>query len=177
MTPDEELERLRSRVPELERENEKLRHEKSQLDEKVKAISREAFRQAVLFDVVIVFAPRSPRGRGVEPVPGARPPEPKHVDEEVDAPLSRCPHCGGRVTDVRPIKQTVEDIPAVGPVVTEIVTYKGTCADCGPVRSMHPREVSTASGEARVHVSPRAAALAPDLNKRLGIPPRRRARS
>jgi hypothetical protein len=74
------------------------------------------------------------------------------------------------VGDVRPIKQTIEDIPAVRPMVTEIVTYRGTCADCGPVRSTHPRQVSLASGAASVQVGPRAAALATDLNKRLGIP-------
>jgi transposase len=72
--------------------------------------------------------------------------------------------------DVHPIKQTVEDIPAVRPTVTEIVTYRGTCAHCGPIRSTHPRQVSLASGAAGAQVGPRAAALATDLNKRLGVP-------
>jgi transposase len=168
---DDELERLRRRVSELELENEKLRHEKSQLEDKIKAISREAFRQAAPFrrrDRLRSKAPKKPGRRAGHP--GARRPDPKQVDERVEAPLSRCPHCGGRVTDLRPIKQTVEDIPAVRPVVTEIVTYRGTCADCGPVRSTHPRQVSMATGAAGVHVGPRAAALATDLNKRLGIP-------
>ena len=164
---DEEADQLRRRVAELEVENEKLRKENTQLQEKLKA----AFRQAAPFrrrDRLRSKAPKRPaRAPGHQ---GSRRPVPKQVDERVDAPLSSCPHCGGRVTDVRPIKQTVEDIPAVRPVVTEIVTYRGTCADCGRVRSMHPGQVSLASGAAGAQVGPRAAALAIDLNKRLGIP-------
>lgn len=170
-TADDELERLRHRVAELELENEKLRQDKSQLEEKVKAISREAFRQAAPFrrrDRLRSKAPKKPGRRAGHK--GSRRPVPKRVDERIEAPLSRCPHCGGRVTNVRPIKQTVEDIPPVRPVVTEIVTYRGTCRDCGAVRSTHPRQVSLASGAAGVQVGPRAAALATDLNKRLGVP-------
>jgi transposase len=170
-SPDDEVERLRRRVAELELENEKLREEKSQLEEKIKAISREAFRQAAPFRRRDRLRSKAPKKPGRRPGhPGSRRPVPKQVDERVEAPLPRCPHCGGRVTDVRPIKQTVEDIPAVRPTVTEIVTYRGTCADCGSVRSTHPRQVSLASGAAGVQVGPRASALAADLNKRLGIP-------
>jgi transposase len=168
---DDEAARLRRRVAELEIENEKLRNENSQLQEKLKAVSREAFRQAAPFRRRGPLRSKAPKKPGRRPGhPGSRRPVPKQIDERVETPLSRCPHCGGRVTDVRPIKQTVEDIPAVRAVVTQIVTYRGTCADCGPVRSTHPRQVSLASGAAGVQVGPRAAALATDLNKRLGIP-------
>jgi transposase len=175
-SPDDDAEQLRRRVAELELENEKLRKENSQLQEKLKAVSREAFRQAAPFRRRDRLRSKVPRKPGRRPGhPGSRRPIPKRVDETVEATLSSCPHCGGRVTDVQPIKQTVEDIPAVRPWVTEIVTYRGKCADCGPVRSTHPRQVSLASGAAGVQVGPRAAALATDLNKRLGIPPPRHA--
>jgi hypothetical protein len=101
---------------------------------------------------------------------GARRAKPILVDKTVEAPLRRCPQCGGQVNDVRQIVQTVEDVPAVRPVVTEIVTYAGRCRHCGPVRSSHPMRVSTACGAAGVQIGARAAALATNLNKRLGIP-------
>jgi transposase len=170
-SPEDDAEQLRRRVVELELENEKLRKENSQLQEKLKAVSREAFRQAAPFRRRDRLRSKAPRKPGRRPGHlGSRRPVPNQVDETVETPLSRCPHCGGRVTDVQPIKQTVEDIPPVRPVVTEIVTYRGKCADCGPVRSTHPRQVSLASGAAGAQVGPRAAALATDLNKRLGIP-------
>jgi hypothetical protein len=74
------------------------------------------------------------------------------------------------VTDVAPVEQFVEDIPRVKPHVTRIVTYTANCASCGVVRSNHPRQVATATGAAATQLGPRAAALAVDLNKRLGVP-------
>lgn len=167
----DEADQLRHRIAELECENDKLRHENHELQEKLKAVSREALRQAAPFrrrEGLRTHEPKRPGRRAGHP--GARRPRPQQVDETIEAPLRRCPHCGGRVTDVRPIRQVVEDVPLVRPFVSEIVTYAGYCHDCGTVRSTHPRQVSNASGAAGVQVGPRAAAIATDLNKHLGVP-------
>ena len=73
------------------------------------------------------------------------------------------------MTDLQPCEQFIEEIPPIRPHVTHLMTYSGTCGRCGEVRSTHPRQVSTAVGAAKVHLGPRASALAAWLNKHLGL--------
>lgn len=83
--------------------------------------------------------------------------------------LEQCPQCGGPLFDVQPCVQYIEEIPPVRPHVTKLTTYVGTCAGCGEVRSVHPLQVSIATGAAGTHLGARALALAAWLNKRLGM--------
>jgi transposase len=156
---------LEKRLAELEAENRQLR-------EQLEQAQREAARQAAPF--------RRPEHKKVpddqKKRPGRKPGHPgSHravpavVDEHVEVPLPGCPCCGAPVSAVEAIEQFVEEIPPVRPHVTRIVTYKGTCPNCGEVRSRHPLQMSQATGAAKTQVGPRALALAATLNKQLGL--------
>ena len=103
-------------------------------------------------------------------------PLPDHVDDEVEEPLACCPQCGGKVSDRSPLVQYIEELPPVRPHVTRLVTWRGTCACCGEVRSTHPLQTSAAQGAAAVQLGPRALAAAALLNKHLGLTMRKTCR-
>jgi hypothetical protein len=105
--------------------------------------------------------------------PGLRRPRPRHVDHEVEQPLAACPHCGGAVHDRSPLRQYIEELPPVQPVVTRLTTWSGVCPRCGEVHSTHPLQVSRGQGAAGVQLGPRAVAWATLLNKQFGIPLRK----
>ena len=44
-------------------------------------------------------------------------PGPEQVDTHVDVPVACCPACEGPVSDVRPIRQVIEEIPPITPQV------------------------------------------------------------
>lgn len=126
---------------------------------------------------------RSPNERQGDPKPPGRPkghppafrqPPPVPLETET-VPLERCPHCHGPVGQCRPIAQVIEELPLVAPVVKRIVTYEGCCPRCGPVRSTHPWQRSTATGAAGVQLGPRAVALAAGLRHGHGLTLRRTA--
>ena len=118
-----------------------------------------------------VTAKRKP-GRKPGHAPAHREPPPQ-VDEYVEVPLPQCPRCGGPVHDVRPVRQVIEDIPIIQPYRLGLTTYQGQCPHCGPVRSTHPAQVSTAQGAAGTHLGARALAFSALLNKRHGLTLRR----
>jgi hypothetical protein len=92
------------------------------------------------------------------------------VQETKEAPLDRCPECGGALVDCKTHEQFEIDIPPVKPVIVRFVTHSGYCAHCRQrVRSQHPAQISSAAGAAGVVVGPRAKALAADLKHRLGL--------
>lgn len=95
--------------------------------------------------------------------PGHKPswrPKPDHVDEQRMVPLKECPHCGGPVSEVRPIEQFIEEVPPVRAKVIRLITHSGWCSRCNRrVRSTDPEQVSTATGAAGVHVGRYAAAF------------------
>ena len=161
--------KLRERIAELERENHSLRDE---LDRR----RREAARQAAPFrrrEGTKVPADRRKRpGRKPGHKASWRKPPPQ-VDETIDVPLPRCPCCGGAVRRRRRLEQFIEEIPPVRPRVFRVITYSGLCEHCGRVRSTHPLQTSRAGGAARVHLGPRAVALAAMLNKGFGLPLRK----
>ncbi|MHC4414136.1 MAG: IS66 family transposase [Planctomycetota bacterium] len=113
---------------------------------------------------------RKPPGRppGHQASYRVRPPQ---IDEQFVVPLPACPICGGQLqpSSIQPCVQYVEDLPPLGPQVTKLTTHVGRCPRCGPVRSTHPLQVSTAQGAAGTHLGPRALALAAELNKGLGL--------
>lgn len=95
------------------------------------------------------------------------------ADHREVVPLPCCPKCGGAIHGVHPVRQIIEEIPPVRPMVYEVVTYRATCDCCGEVRSRHPLQTSEATGAAGVHLGPRAIALAAALNKHHGLTMRR----
>ncbi|HEY5892057.1 MAG TPA: hypothetical protein VIT91_02395 [Chthoniobacterales bacterium] len=51
----------------------------------------------------------------------------KVIDEEIEVPLSRCPHCAGVLEGVIPVVQYIEELPEDRPHVTRLKTYEGHC--------------------------------------------------
>jgi hypothetical protein len=168
------IDELRARVAALEAEVRDLRDRNGRLRQRVAELETAAARPAAPFRLPPdkrCSAPRRP-GRAVGHVGQARP-QPPQVDTAVVAPLPCCPDCGGPVTRRRPLVQYVEDVPVVRPRVTRVTTYVAHCAQCGPVRSTHPAQVSRAGGAAGVHLGPHAVAIAADLHTRAGLPLRK----
>lgn len=167
-----ELEALRDENISLHQQLEAKTKRIAQLEEALQASERAAHRQAAPFRIEEkkrALAPKRPgRKRGH---PGAFRDRPDHIDEAIEVPLCSCPHCGGiQFKDQNAIEQLIEDIPSLGPHVTRLTTYQGTCVGCGQsVRSKHPLQMSVAIGAARVQLGPRALALAADLNKAKGL--------
>lgn len=98
-------------------------------------------------------------------------PTPDHIDEEVEARLDGCPHCGGEVCDIEELLQYVVDLPEIRAHVLRVLTERGWCRRCRKhVRSAHPRQVSRAGGAAAVALGPKALALASELKHQQGVP-------
>lgn len=169
---DQIIEELEAKNKELQAEVDRLRDLVKKLQDRLEELERQANRQAAPFRRP--DKKRKPRDQHRKPGrkkghPPAYRQIPEHIDEHIDVPLHRCPNCAGPVANVQPCEQYVEDIPPIRPHVTHLVTYTGTCAQCGDVRSTHPRQVSTAVGAAQVHLGPRASALAAWLKNSLGL--------
>lgn len=158
----------------LECEIAKLKEELEKAQERIEELERTAARQAAPFRrrEALKVAEKKPPGRKPGH-PGMRRPRPVHVDHEVEQALPACPHCGGAVHDRAPLTQYIEELPPVRPVVTRLTTWSGVCAQCGPVQSTHPLQVSRGQGAAGVQLGPRAVAWATLLNKQFGIPLRK----
>jgi len=107
---------------ELEKTREQLRRIQEQLEE----FERCSHRQAAPFRVEESKRSKEPKRPGRKAGHrGSYRLRPDAVDESIDVPLGQCPSCGGPVEDVRPVEQFIEDIPAVRPRVTRLVTYQG----------------------------------------------------
>ncbi len=161
------------RIAELERDNEGLRRQLVDLARRIKELEerlRRSKRQAAPFAREQVVEIRGRPGRSPGHV-GVWQAVPEHVDEELFAPLCRCPECGGEVTHVEDLEQFVVDLPEVRPQVQKVVTQRGWCGRCRrKVRSTHPAQVSRAAGAARVSLGRRVLGLAAELKHRLGVP-------
>jgi transposase len=168
----EETQALRAVVAELEKRIADLVAENKALRDQLDDAQRQAARQAAPFrrrDSKKVpdekrKGPGRPKGH-----PGSHRVVPTHVDAEVEVPLPCCPQCGGRVEEIEPIEQFIEEIPPVRPTVTRLVTYRGQCLHCGEVQSSHPLKTSDATGAAKVQLGPRAQAAVSVLNKQHGL--------
>jgi transposase len=166
------VERLEGELAALRLENERLRQELKQAQERIAELERAAARQAAPFRRAEANkVPASERKR-----PGRKPGHrgayravPEYVDQEVEVPLDCCPQCGGQVEDRAPLVQYIEELPPVRPVVTRLVTFTARCPQCGLVGSTHPLQTSRGQGAAGVQLGPRALAVAALLNKHLGL--------
>jgi transposase len=144
------------------------------VQERLETLEREAHRQAAPFrrpDKKRKEQKKKP-GRPSGHQPAFRQPPPT-VDEAIEVPLERCPHCQGPVENVCPVEQIIEDIPEIRVRHVRLTTYRGHCPHCGPVASTHPDQVSTAVGAAGTQIGRHALALAADLNKHFGLPLRK----
>jgi transposase len=166
-------------VQELEGENARLCAENQQLkalveslEQRIEQLSREAYRQAAPFRRQEKDKkPPDQRGTPGRPAghPPAHRPRPPYIDDDIEVLLEACPRCHGPVQDLQRREQFIEDLPPIRPHVSRLVTYTGTCPQCGEVQSTHPIQVSTAVGAAGTHLGTRAVALAALLNKHLGL--------
>jgi hypothetical protein len=161
------MNRLRERVRELNAENRRLRQERDDAEQA-------GNRQAAPFR-------REDEKRSSDPSPPGRKegheasyrPEPERIDARVEVEMAGCPECGDAVTDVRPIRQVVEEILPIRPQVIKVTTYRGDCPECGTIETTHPLKTTSATGAAGTHLGPRAQALALTLRERHGLTMRR----
>lgn len=165
---------LRSEVADLRRQLEEERSRNNDLRRRLEESNRVAHRQAAPFRVPDKKRkkdrkkPGRPKGH-----PGVYRSRPERIDAYIEVPLEVCPDCGGRLEEVRPVEQFIEDIPPIRPHVTRLVTYEGHCARCGEVRSTHSLQVSSATGAAGTHLGPRALGVALELMQRHGLTKRK----
>lgn len=168
----QDQERLQKKEEELKKQIRRLSQDHQELLNRIENLERKTARQAAPFrrrdtDKIPSGQHKKPgRKKGHQ---GRCRPVPERIDERVEVPLPGCPQCGGALEDVLPLEQYIEEIPPLRPQVVKIVTYQGCCAQCGPVRSLHPLQTSTARGAAQVQLGPRALALAALLNKGHGL--------
>lgn len=147
-----------------------LQQETAALREQLIATERAGKRQATPFARRQRKAdPQKPgRKKGQGRFTRRTPPTEVHVEHTV--PLPCCPTCAGALTDRATHEQFQIEIPPVQPVVTRYLTESGFCLTCAQrVRSVHPEQISTATGAAGVVLGPRVKALAADLHHRLGL--------
>jgi hypothetical protein len=170
----EQIRQLNARVEELEQKVRDLNSETERLREERDEAEREGKRQAAPFRI-------GEEERSDEPdLPGrdegheaSYRREPARIDRRVEAPMEGCPECGEPVTEVRPIRQVVEELPPTRPEVVEVTTYRGECEECGPVETTHPLRTTEATGAAGTCLGPRAQAVALMLRERHGLTMRR----
>jgi hypothetical protein len=160
-----EVKRLKKRVEFLERENRRLREE-------LEKAQQQAARQAAPFrrEGRKKIPPNQHKPPGRPPGhPGVCRATPASIDQTVELPLSRCPHCAGPLTDIERLEQIIEEIPPIRPHVVKVITYHARCPRCGPVETSHPLQTSHGQGAAKVQLGPRALALSASLNKVHGL--------
>jgi len=162
--------KLEAQVKQLQGLLDEARKLIGQLNQRMDELEGQVHRQAARFRVPESKRKKTKAKPGRKPghTPAYRKPPP-NVDDFAEAPLDHCPQCGGPVHDVCPVKQIIEDIPEIQVHRLHLTTYRGRCPNCGPVRSTHPDQVSTATGAARTHIGRRALGLAADLNKHFGL--------
>jgi transposase len=159
-------------IAELQKEVVELRAENRRLHRRIEELEQLATRQAAPFRRTeqSKIPPAEQKRPGRKPGhPGAYRQIPEHVDEEIEVPLERCPHCQGPVEERMFVRQYIEELPPVRPHVVRLITWQGKCQQCGDIRSTHPLQTSTAQGAAGVQLGPRALAAAALLNKHLGL--------
>jgi transposase len=168
------IEGLQEEVERLRRKNQAQEAKIGRLQERLEQAQRAGKRQAAPFSKGP--AKEHPKRPGRKPGAAygkkARRPVPAHVHETHEAPLPPvCPHCGGhQLEDVRVEEQFEEEIPPVEPHVKRFRIHVGKCLACGHrVQGHHPLQTSDALGAARVHLGPRAMALAARLVKDIGM--------
>jgi len=162
----DEVERLRRENKELKREVERLREEKEAVEKKKDAVEKDLDAVKREFEEYKARHPENtgekdgkpyvikpPAKPGPRKRPGARPGHkphyrhlPERIDDEVDVPVHRCPHCGSdELSDVQETRErVVEDIPECAPIVTKYRIERRYCRKCqglveSPIQTALPR--------------------------------------
>jgi transposase len=163
----------------LRSENERLKQRIAGLEAKVEELRRAAKRQAAPFSRgERARRPRRPGRRpGAEYGRKAHRPAPEEVDEVLRAPApARC-SCGGEVEHVRTAHQYQAEVPTARPIRRRFDVAIGRCRSCGRRwQGRHPLQRSDALGAAGSMLGPHAVALATQLNKELGLSPKKISR-
>lgn len=148
----DEVERLRRENEQLRRENERLRREKEAIEREFEEYkARHPANVGEKDGKPYVIKP--PSRPGPRKRPGARPGHtphyrrlPERVDDVVEVPVHRCPHCGSdELSDVQETRERIiEDIPECAPVVTKYLIERRYCRRCQglvetPVRTALPK--------------------------------------
>jgi len=127
----EQIRELSARVEELEQKVRDLSSETERLRDEAERAGK---RQAAPFRVEDEERSEDPdlpgRDEGHE---ASYRREPEQIDRRVEASMDGCPECREPVTEVRPIRQVVEELPPTRLEVVEVTTYRGECEECGPV--------------------------------------------
>lgn len=163
---------LRAQLRQALERGDGLQKELEELQQRLQELEREAARQAAPFRrrERQKIAPHDQKRPGRKPGhSGAYRRIPAQIDQQIKVELPCCPGCGGPVQDKSPLTQYIEELPPIQPHVTRLVTWSAKCPACGEVRSRHPLQTSLGQGAAKVHLGPRALALAALLNKKLGL--------
>jgi transposase len=163
---------LRQQILDLTDENRRLR---DRLEQAIREGARQAapFRRPERQKIPQEKQKRPGRPKGHL---GVNRPVPDYVNETIVVALEACPRCGGPVDDCVPLEQYIEEIPPVRPHVIKLTTYQGCCQRCGEVASTHPLKTGLGSLASKVHLGPRALAVAATLNKQHGLSMRKTCR-
>jgi len=176
-----ENEHLWDEVFRLTGENERLRSRVGKLEGSLEEARRAGKRQAAPFSRgEPKSAPRRPGRRSGEEHGrhGHREPLAGEVDEHLDAPLEPRCECGGEIVEDRIEYQFQDELPEPRPIRRRFAVHIGKCACCGRRhQGRHPFQTSDALGAAGCMLGPRAVALASELNKELGLSPRKTAKA
>lgn len=175
-----ENEQLRAETARLSGENERLRSRVVKLEGQLEEARRASKRQAAPFSRgEPKRAPRrSGRRSGTEHGRHGHREPPEQIDEEHDAPLEDRCECGGAIVEKRVEDQYQYEIPDPRPIRRRFRVHVGECACCGRRhQGRHPFQTSDALGAASCMLGPRAVALATELNKELGLSPRKTAQA
>jgi len=175
-----ENDRLRGENVRLVGQDERLRARVKELEGKLEELRRAAKRQAAPFSRgEPEEKPRRPgrrAGAGYGRKGHRRPPA--EVDETLEAPTAERCECGGEIEFVDVVEQYQEELPEPRPIRRCFRVYRGCCRCCGKRhQGRHPYQTSDALGAAGSMLGPRAVALATQLNKELGLSPKKTSRA
>jgi hypothetical protein len=146
-----------------------LKEENEQLRKRLEELEGENKRQAAPFRLEESKRKTSPKKAGAKvghqgyyrKVSGI-------IDEKVEVPLEACPACGKAVSNIKPVRQVIEEL-LIRPYRLALTTYRGHCSSCGPVSSTHPWQVSHGQGSTACHLGIQASSLAVVLNHEFGM--------
>ena len=169
------IQEMQRQIEELKKQIQDLNDRNNGLSSKVEALEKSAARQAAPFRLAEKDRSAQPKKPGrPKGHPGVHRWIPDHIDQEIVVPLESCPECRRVLSDPRPVVQYIEELPAVRPHVTKLITHEADCPHCHKtVRSTHPLQVSLAQGAAAVQLGAVALGVAAELNKKHGLTMRR----
>ena len=171
----ERLEAQAIRIGILQEQLETAQDQIQALEQKLGESERAGKRQAAPFRV------REHKKKKTKKRPGRAPGHPpawrnsppdEEVDEHIEVGLSNCPHCGDSIAmeALRPVDQTILELPPIRPRVIRLRTYQGECPCCEQsVHTRHPLQVSDATGAAGTQLGPRALGIIASLHHQSGL--------